>query len=267
MARRFAPVSKIERSERVPARDVAPSTSVGQLLQLGQGGTQGAERLDGRRELADFDALLGKCFHNEALKGNAERPFQELVIFENHVAEQEQLGERPSRATMCSLELGSQGIDLVAGSWHRHSLPQLSLSGSPTRNKPQGDGYGVDTALRAPKSVHCGSRYFPQSQSGARIVCMTADGQQRSTRYIRAERSSGMNPDNPSEPSFSEWQRLTDAYAAAIHAMEAGQPGASERASRLCARLVRLLRHVDVIPAPSPVIEASPRASQQTPPT
>jgi hypothetical protein len=76
-----------------------------------------------------------------------------------------------------------------------------------------------------------------------------------------------MDPDNPSEPSFSEWQRLTDDYAAAIHAMEAGQPGAAERASRLCARLVRLLRHVDVAPGPTPVGPSAPQSSKHLRPS
>ena len=76
-----------------------------------------------------------------------------------------------------------------------------------------------------------------------------------------------MDPDNASEPSFSEWQRLTDAYAAAIHAMEAGQPGAAERASRLCARLVRLLRHIDVAPAPQPAAASTPPTSKQVSPS
>ena len=68
-----------------------------------------------------------------------------------------------------------------------------------------------------------------------------------------------------SELSFSEWQRLTDAYAAAIHAMEAGQPGAAQRASTLCARLVRLLRQTDIVPAPLQPSASTPRTSQQSP--
>ncbi|WP_077000200.1 hypothetical protein [Variovorax sp. KK3] len=41
-----------------------------------------------------------------------------------------------------------------------------------------------------------------------------------------------------SEPTFTEWQRLTDAYAKAIVEMENGKPGAAERVSSLCKRLV-----------------------------
>ena len=46
------------------------------------------------------------------------------------------------------------------------------------------------------------------------------------------------------ELSFSEWQSLTDAYAAAIAEMEAGRPDSAAKAAALCGRVIQILNHV-----------------------
>jgi hypothetical protein len=46
------------------------------------------------------------------------------------------------------------------------------------------------------------------------------------------------------ELSFSEWQALTDAYAAAIAEMEAGKPESAAKVTALCGQVIRALQRV-----------------------
>jgi len=63
-------------------------------------------------------------------------------------------------------------------------------------------------------------------------------------------------------PSFSEWQYITDAYAEAISAMEAGEPGAEERVRSLCERLSRFVQRFSSA-SPTPNGLAAPAARAQ----